>query len=167
MSKPLSLFAIGLLFGGGLGFAGAAGSGVTFDGHDHAHPSGNGAASASQTGGAHHAAHHMPFDVPAENAPEVSIDLIPDPVEGFNLRVQPRNFTFSPEGASLGNVPGEGHAHVYINGAKLGRLYGEWMHIAALPKGAVEVAVTLNTNDHRPLAVAGQPITARTQLVID
>ena len=44
MNRTLSLFVIGLVFGGGLGFAIAAGNGVTFDGHDHADPSAHGGA---------------------------------------------------------------------------------------------------------------------------
>ena len=35
MNRTLALFAIGLIFGGGIGFALAAGNGITFDGHDH------------------------------------------------------------------------------------------------------------------------------------
>ena len=38
MNVALPLFGIGLLFGGGIGFAIAAGNGITFDGHDHADP---------------------------------------------------------------------------------------------------------------------------------
>jgi hypothetical protein len=36
-----------------------------------------------------------------------------------------------------------------------------------LPKGDVTVEVTLNSNDHRPLAVDGTPISARTTLTVE
>ena len=163
MNRPLALFAIGLVFGGGLGFVVAAGNGITFDGHDHADPSAHGAAHGDA---AHAAMENTPLEVPAVDAPEVNIDLTPDPMTGYNLHVRTRNFTFAPASASLADVPGEGHAHVYVNGVKLGRLYGDWMHIASLPEGEVTVEVTLNSNDHRPLAVAGQPITASTRLIV-
>lgn len=69
--------------------------------------------------------------------------------------------------ASGDHKPGEGHAHVYVNGAKIGRLYGPWLHLPNLPKGEVTVEVTLNANDHRPLAVNGAPITAREVLTVE
>ena len=37
MNRQLALFAIGLLFGGIIGFLIAAGNGITISGHDHHH----------------------------------------------------------------------------------------------------------------------------------
>lgn len=158
MNRALGLFAIGLVFGGGIGFTLAAGNRITFDGHGH---------STGLGGGAHDKAHTTALEVPALDAPEIALELIRDPVEGYNLRVQATNFTFTPQAAGLEDVAGEGHAHVYINGKKLGRLYGEWMHIAHLPQGDVIVEVTLNSNTHRPLTVAGQPIATDTALFVE
>ena len=79
---------------------------------------------------------------------------------GWNLHVMPQNFRFAPENASKENIDGEGHAHVYINGTKLGRLYGNWLHIGELPKGDVEVKVSLNANSHSALLVDGMPVSA-------
>ena len=166
MSRALSLFAIGLVFGGGIGFVTAAGMGATFDGHDHSDPAHHGAG--MDHGAADHAMmHETPVDVPADDAPTVAIAVQPDPMAGYNLHVMTENFTFSPQNASGDNVTGEGHAHVYINGEKLGRLYGNWMHIDALPQGAVEIAVTLNTNDHRPISVSGTPVSATQTLNVE
>ncbi|MFC6636293.1 hypothetical protein GV827_03130 [Sulfitobacter sp. JBTF-M27] len=166
MSRTLSLFVIGLIFGGGIGFTIAAGNGITFDGHDHGDPAHHDAA--MDHGSLDHAImHDTPLDVPAADAPRLSIELHPDPLAGFNLHVMTDNFAFSPQNAGVENVTGEGHAHVYINGEKLGRLYGAWMHLDNLPKGEVEVEVTLNTNDHRPLAVDGTPVTARQTITVE
>ncbi|MGC1497546.1 MAG: hypothetical protein WA790_17215 [Sulfitobacter sp.] len=169
MDRSLALFAIGLVFGGGIGFVVAAGNGITFDGHDHGDPAAHGATQMDHAAMGHgdmdHASmHETPLNVPAENAPRVAVVLKPDPMTGYNLHVTVDNFAFNPQGASLAHVPGQGHAHVYINGEKLSRLYGEWMHIAALPKGEVTVEVTLNSNDHRPLSVNGAPISASSTL---
>lgn len=163
MNRSLSLFVIGLVFGGGIGFTIAAGNGVTFDGHDH----GTHLAGMDHGNMDHSAMHDTPVDVPAADAPGLSVMITPDPMAGFNLHVMTENFTFSPERASLANVTGEGHAHVYINGEKLGRLYNPWMHLAGLPKGEVEVRVTLNTNDHRPLAVNGTPVSALQMITVE
>ncbi|MFK7834698.1 MAG: hypothetical protein AB8B60_00630 [Sulfitobacter sp.] len=168
MNRTLSLFVIGLIFGGGIGFTIAAGNGVTFDGHDHGDPAHHTVGTMQDHGGMDHAMmHDTPIDVPAEDAPQVSIMVMPDPMAGYNLHVRTQNFAFSPQNASLENVTGEGHAHVYINGEKLGRLYGEWMHLDGLPKGDVVIEVTLNTNDHRPLAVNGTPVSALKSIKVE
>lgn len=166
MSRALGLFVIGLVFGGGLGFTGAAGNGITLNGHDYGDPAIHAGMAMNHSGGAHDMAHATALEVSPVDAPEVAIDLTRDPMEGYNLHVQTSNFAFTPEAVGLGDVPGEGHAHVYVNGNKLGRLYGEWMHITHLPKGEVTVAVTLNSNNHSSLAVAGKPITATALLTV-
>ena len=172
MNRGLALFVIGLVFGGGIGFVIAAGNGITFDGHDHADAAAHDGtqidhATTGNENTGHAGMHDTPRDVPAVDAPKVSMMLMPDPMTGYNLRVTVDNFAFNPEGASRAAVPGQGHAHVYINGEKLGRLYGEWLHIASLPKGDVTVSVTLNSNDHRPLAVNGTLISASTTLTVE
>ncbi|MGR3620919.1 hypothetical protein [Pseudophaeobacter sp.] len=160
MSRSLALFAIGLVFGGGIGFVTAAGNGITFDGHDHADP--------AQHGGAEHHAevaahdHSAMVNVSAgPDAPGLDVAVTKDPMAGWNLRVTPQNFRFAPENASTEDRPGEGHAHVYINGTKLARLYGNWLHLSDLPTGKVEVKVSLNANSHSMLMVDGTPVEAR------
>jgi hypothetical protein len=165
MGRGLGLFVIGLVFGGGLGFTLAAGYGVTFDGHDHSDPAAHGAA--DQDAGAHAMVHDTPLDVSAVDAPEVSLMLSEDPVAGYNLEIKTRNFEFAPKETGAAPVPGRGHAHVYVNGEKIARVYGPWLHIPALPTGEAVVEVTLNANDHRSLAVAGVPIAASTRMIVE
>jgi hypothetical protein len=170
MDRTLGLFIIGLVFGGCIGFAIAAANGVTFDGHDHDDPAHHAGMdhTAMGHGGADHAAiHETLLEVEGVPAPRLAIHLTPDPVAGYNLHLTVEDFTFAPQSTGLGDTPGEGHAHVYVNGAKLARIYGPWFHIDALPPGEVEVAVTLNSNDHRPLASAGEPITASTKVTVE
>ncbi|MFZ5964702.1 hypothetical protein ACOXXX_17300 [Thalassococcus sp. BH17M4-6] len=155
MDRSIPMLLIGLVFGGGLGFMTAAANGVTLDGHDHDHDHHGGADSAA------HAAMHEgpPQSLPqGANAPTLDIAVTPDPVSGWNLHVMTTHFAFAPEQAGLDHVAGEGHAHVYVNGKKIARLYGPWMHIGALPGDAATVTVTLNANDHRPLAVGDAPL---------
>ncbi|MEQ6203068.1 hypothetical protein ABMC88_08415 [Sulfitobacter sp. HNIBRBA2951] len=163
--RTLMLFVIGLTFGAAGGFVVAAANGITFDGHDHSDPAHH---MGEDHGGLDHAMmHNTPFEVDAATAPTLDVAVTADPMAGYNLHVMTDGFTFSPTNASLGHVAGEGHAHVYINGEKLGRLYGAWMHLDALPKGEVEITVTLNTNDHRPLSAGGTPIAATTTVIVD
>ena len=165
-TRPLALFAIGLIFGGGLGFAFAASSNAAFEPHDHGDPVHHAAMSAADMT-AHAARHDAPLEVDGARAPSVKIAVKPDPMAGWNLHVVTKDFTFAPDQASGHHVPGQGHAHVYANGVKLSRLYGPWMHLDTLPLGHVEIEVTLTSNDHRPLTVGGEPVAAKTEVTVE
>ncbi|HEY9597498.1 MAG TPA: hypothetical protein V6D33_07495, partial [Cyanophyceae cyanobacterium] len=54
--------------------------------------------------------------------------------------------------------PQEGHAHLYVNGKKLTRLYGSWYYLSNLTPGSHKITVTLNTNRHENLIHNGQVI---------
>lgn len=178
MDRSIPLLLIGLIFGGGIGFSIAAGNGVTFDGHNHADPTHHGSAHTALPAGMqpsdicsadnpqglpqsmahdHSALTELDRDVPA---PTLALELQADPLGGYNLHVRTTHFTYAPQNASRAHVPGEGHSHVYINGQKLGRYYGPWVHLAELPAGDVTVEVTLNANDHSLLAVGGKALRA-------
>ncbi len=90
--------------------------------------------------------------------PTIEIQAFEDPVSGYNLQITLTNFSFSPESAGLEHVAGEGHAHLYVDGVKVGRVYSEWVHVANLSPGLHEIKVTLNTNDHASLVYQEQTI---------
>jgi len=92
--------------------------------------------------------------------PAVRLTVHKDPKAGWNLQVQVENFRFAPEHASTAHVPGEGHAHLFIDGKKVTRLYGEWYRIPALAPGTHKITVTLNANSHEDLTIKGKPISA-------
>ena len=153
MRKPFALLLIGLFFGAGLGFLLAAANGITLDGHDH--------------GSDHHAKtdhghdHGKMIVLPeGDTAPTMKIALHPDAVAGWNLEVITTNFSFAPQNVNQVPIVGEGHAHVYVNGEKLARIYAPWMHIGSLPAGQTTVTVSLNANDHSPLSVGDKPLSA-------
>lgn len=93
----------------------------------------------------------------ADEIPTVAITATPDAKSGINLQVETTGITFAPERASSEHVAGEGHAHVYVDGEKYGRVYGEWMHLD-VGAGEHEIRVDLNANDHSPLLVDGEPV---------
>lgn len=95
-----------------------------------------------------------------DDAPTLAIDVTPDPVSGWNVNLKTSNFAFAPSRAGADHVPGEGHAHIYVNGEKIARIYGDWFHIDTLPAGPVEIEVTLTSNDHRALMVGETPLSA-------
>jgi hypothetical protein len=92
--------------------------------------------------------------------PTLALVVEDDPSAGWNAFVTVDGFTLSAEHASGDHAAGEGHLHIYANGQKLGRLYGEASHLSALPEGTVEISVVAYTNDHRPYLADGQPISA-------
>ncbi|MEM0899961.1 MAG: hypothetical protein AAGI92_08445 [Pseudomonadota bacterium] len=112
-----------------------------------------------------HAMAHEELPIPAEGAPTVAIEVERDSMAGWNVFVETTNFTFSPSDVNGENVPNEGHAHIYINGQKLARLYGDAYHFSGLPIGEAVISVTLNSNDHSIFTVDGEPITASQTIV--
>ena len=85
--------------------------------------------------------------------PRLAIAIHKDSLKGWNLELITENFIFTPEAAGLGPVSGEGHAHLFINGKKIARIYHNWHHLPNLPAGSHEITVTLNANNHARLAV--------------
>ncbi len=77
------------------------------------------------------------------------------------------NFTFDAAAAGRDNAEGHGHAHVYVNGVKLGRVYGAWHHIGKLPLGRNKVSVSLYANDHSALANGGMKITSSSMVIVE
>lgn len=90
--------------------------------------------------------------------PRVDLVIHDDAISGRNLEVITENFRFAPEHASWEHVAGEGHAHLYIDGKKVARLYGRWFHIPDPRPGTHTIRVTLNSNTHRALAFEGRVI---------
>ncbi len=79
---------------------------------------------------------------------------------GWNVKVDVTNFNFTPEHVNNGHVAGEGHAHLYVDGTKVARLYGPWFHLPALGQGEHQLRVTLNANNHAVYSVNGEMIQA-------
>jgi len=93
-----------------------------------------------------------------DDIPTVTLHVTEDRMSGWNLRVETENFTFAPESVGLPHEPGEGHAHLYINGRKADRIYAGWHHLDYLPVGEHTLRVTLNANTHEEYALDGTVI---------
>ena len=107
----------------------------------------------------HHHAHHQALDVAAWPAPpKLSIKLHRDAASGWNLQLITENSRFAPEHVNQASGAGEGHAHVYVDGRKLSRLYGHWYHLTGIGEGVHTVRVSLNANDHSELVLEGVPV---------
>jgi hypothetical protein len=66
--------------------------------------------------------------------------------------------------ASMKHVEGEGHAHVYLDGQKIMRIYNDWFHLNtfqfATKPGEQLVSIELVGNDHSPYTTEGLPVGA-------
>jgi hypothetical protein len=142
--RLLALFIIGLTFGFGGGFLVAGGVGPSS--HDHA---GHGDAG-------HDMSTLVPWDGPN---PNLTVVLLPDKGDAMNLRIDTVGFTFTPETVNAAPTQGTGHAHIYIDGVKLGRTYSPWFHLGSVKQGQT-VRVTLNADDHSGWGLNGAPIAA-------
>lgn len=87
--------------------------------------------------------------------------------QGWNLEVQVSNFTFAPSQVNQASIPTEGHAHLYIDGVKITRLYASWYYLESLAPGTHAITVNLNANGHETLMHNGQPIAATASVGVE
>lgn len=101
---------------------------------------------------------HGPYEVPdCEGTPSVQFTAMPDMMAGINVHVELTDFQFAPHLVSTDHKAGKGHAHIYLDGVKIGRIYNEWVHLAAT-EGTHTIQVTLNSNNHSDLYVGGEQV---------
>lgn len=97
---------------------------------------------------------HKSRDVGSHPLPRLAIQVERDPMDGINVHLVLQDYvinspaTATPEGDDDAVL--QGHAHVYVNGVKRQRLYGEDVHIPAnwLIDGVNQIAVSLNSHQH-------------------
>lgn len=104
--------------------------------------------------------HDTFFKVPAEGSPTVDFTVTEDAKGGWNVHIMTTNFTFAPENVNGQNAFGEGHAHLYVDGEKVARVYGQYFHYPEEFDGTKAFRVELNANDHSVYAVNAQKIEA-------
>jgi hypothetical protein len=103
-------------------------------------------------------------EITQETAPNATLDIQKDLTGGFNVQVVTTNFVWRPEMASMQHVPGEGHAHVYLDGRKIMRIYNEWFHLNtyqfSTKSGEQLLSIEFVGNDHAPYTIQGLPVGA-------
>ena len=133
-----------------------AGSGHGEKGHGHQVHKSSEAGMKKGRGGMKHSVKVIPAGY--KNPPGVKIRLVRDAHTrgALNLFLDLENFRFAPEEVNKTSRINEGHAHLYLNGKKLTRLYAASYFMDKLPKGDLEIRVTLNTNMHEDLSYRGK-----------
>jgi hypothetical protein len=119
---------------------------------------------------------HMPIAVPDDTpTPALSLKLLKDSMSGYNLILDTQRYDLSvpPAGkmnmqqmmsATMNPSSGflQGHAHLYINGVKIQRIYGPALHLPAtlFKRGINTISVTLNNHGHMYWTAQGKKIVA-------
>lgn len=99
--------------------------------------------------------------------PTLNVEIIPDTKMGWNIYLKTTNFKFAPESVNAEHEAGEGHAHLYVNGERLTRLYAPWYYLKELPPGENVVTVSLSGNDHSDLYVLGEAVAVTKVIVVE
>ena len=90
--------------------------------------------------------------------PNVDLVVYEDAVKGWNLEIKLENFQLTPQDVNSDNQSNQGHAHLFVNGEKITRIYSNWYYLKTLPVGSNEVKISLNTNSHESLIYQGKMI---------
>lgn len=107
---------------------------------------------------------HPQFNIPeGAVAPTIMLHPFKDSMGGWNIHIMTKGFIFSPQNAGKDDVMGEGHAHLFVNGKKVARVYGDWVHLN-VGKGTNKVKVNLTTNSHKDYFYNGKAIEAEIEL---
>ena len=162
MNRSNLMFMLGLIGGTALGFIASGSIGGFGSGADLTPQPAEMDHSMHKMGGKTHD-HDRVQEVDPSAVPAVQIALQSEGGCAYNLLLSLDNFKFSPETVNEAHISGTGHAHLYADDQKLGRIYSEWYHFTA-PKGSKSIEVTLNSNDHATLSHEGKAITAKADL---
>jgi hypothetical protein len=102
---------------------------------------------------------HEEMEVP-KGQPIPTLKLIVTPAQkGWNLELKTTNFKFLPEKTKTKSMStAEGHAHLFINGKKITRIYSSTYFIDSLPKGNHKITVSLSTVNHADITVNDKKI---------
>ena len=105
---------------------------------------------------------------PAESAVPVSMGISAEVAEdgGVHVAINTEGWRWAPEEVNEVNSAGAGHAHIYADGVKLTRVYGNYHYIPALEPGIREIKVNLNSNDHSELTWQGDLLESSVSVTI-
>lgn len=109
---------------------------------------------------------HMHNTVEASEPLAIGIDVAMEEDGGINVHIVTEGWRWTPENVDEDHVPGEGHAHIYVDGVKT-RAYTPYYHIPGLEAGSHHIRVTLNANNHDGMYANGFPVEAVATVIVD
>ncbi len=115
--------------------------------------------STAQMGTSHDSGGGMNHDAAVSESPvSVAITAEPDDQGGVNIQIMTEGWRWAPEEVNQSNSPGAGHAHVYVDGVKINRVYGPHYYLMGMEPGTREIRVALNNNGHSEIVFDGQTV---------
>jgi hypothetical protein len=103
---------------------------------------------------------------PSAQKPLITLSAEADSMSGWNIHIGVNNFTFAPEKVNKPvTAATEGHAHIYVDGYKMARIYSHWYHLKELTAGEHTIRVSLNANDHSSLSYNSIPLDATINII--
>ncbi|MFJ4327089.1 hypothetical protein ACIP3A_28740 [Streptomyces tricolor] len=107
-------------------------------------------------------------EVPGKNAPEVRVEVTPDPAGGWDVRLAFRHFRGSPPDARPVPVAGRGLAHLFVDGRRVARLRTPAYHLPAdrVPHGTHQITARLYADDGTVWAVHGKPVESTADITV-
>lgn len=119
---------------------------------------------------------HKPITIPEKSPhPTLSIEIYKDAISGYNLKIITNYYSLVVPPKEILNISKlmlptinketgfiEGHAHLYLNGKKIRRLYAYDTHIPdeLLLKGINQITVSINNHAHMYWVIDEKPILA-------
>ncbi|MFD0506928.1 hypothetical protein ACFQ0G_37475 [Streptomyces chiangmaiensis] len=99
-------------------------------------------------------------EVDEKSAPQVAIQVQPDPGDDWDARLTVHNFRLSPDGTRPVAEAGRGVVRLYLDGRALTRLRVVDYHLPArlVPRGTHHVTSRLYADDRTVWAVHGKPV---------
>jgi len=97
-------------------------------------------------------------EVGKDDAPEVGIEVTPDPAGGWKVRLRLRHFRLSPAGTAARPAAHRGLAYLFVDGHRVSRLRIPAHHLSLLPHGTHHVTARLYADDGTVWAVHGKPV---------
>lgn len=128
------------------------GSITVLESHDDSH---DGSTESASHGHMDDTGDHMHTTIESEVPISVDIDADVEPEGGVNVYIMTEGWRWAPENVNTEHVPGEGHAHIYVDGEKINRVYGPYHYLGDLESGEHDIRVTLNANTHNDLTIDG------------
>ncbi|MEV6961618.1 hypothetical protein AB0M97_20930 [Streptomyces sp. NPDC051207] len=105
-------------------------------------------------------------EVDAEGAPRVRVEVQPDEDGSWDVRLTLRDFRLSPPGTRARPVPGQGFAHLYMDGRLVARLRTPEHRLPAVPRGTHQVTARLYADDGTVWAVDGEPVESTADITV-
>ena len=127
------------------------------------------AAAAPSEGSGSSSGHHgstEPGTIESEVPISIYFTTEVDDKGSVDIQITTEGWLWTPDNVDGEHVPGEGHAHIYVDGVKIDRVYGPSYYLEGLEPGERQVRISLNSNSHDELTYGGKAVEATSLVTI-